>query len=96
MSFSFPIFIRTVIAILGSYAVGISASFGMIPISLWLLTNNVNDAIFIGMMCSYAFAFAAFIGCFSCKTVSHSIYMMVATGVFFMALYALFPVEVPS
>ncbi|MBM7071394.1 hypothetical protein JQC92_04980 [Shewanella sp. 202IG2-18] len=93
MSFSFPVFIRTLMAIFGGYAVGISASFGMIPISLWLFTDNVHDAIFIGLMCSYVFAFIAFIWCFSCKKTIHSVRVLVLAGIAFMAIYYLFPVE---
>ena len=96
MTFSFSVLLRTLVALLGSYAVGISASFGMIPVSLWLFTDNVHDAIYIGLMCSYVFAFIAFIWCFICKKTMHSIRNLSALGVVFITLYYCFPVEVIS
>ncbi|RLV60764.1 hypothetical protein D5018_05685 [Parashewanella curva] len=96
MTFSLPVFIRTLMAIFGGYGVGICASFGMIPVSLWLFTNNTHDAIFIGLMFSYLFAFMAFIWCFCCKNTVHCIRDIGLASVTLMGLYYLFPVEVMS
>ena len=94
MTFSFPVLLRTIMAILGGYAVGISASFAMIPVSMLLFTNNAHDAVFIGLMLSYVFAFVAFIWCFSCEKAIHSVRDLVLVNLAFISIYYLFPVEI--
>ena len=94
MTFSFPVLLRTIMAIFGGYAVGISASFAMIPVSMLLFTSNIHDAVFIGLMLSYVFAFAAFIWCFSCEKAIHSVRDLVLVNLAFISIYYLFPVEI--
>ncbi|MCL1078794.1 hypothetical protein D5R81_12785 [Parashewanella spongiae] len=91
MSFSTPIFIRVFTAIFGGYGVGIAGSLGMIPISLWLFTNNPHDAVYIGMMISYVFCFGAFIWCFCCKTATAAVRDTSLFSLSLLSLYWLFP-----
>ncbi|MGB0894824.1 MAG: hypothetical protein ACPGUD_10495 [Parashewanella sp.] len=94
MSFSFPVFIRMMMAFIGGYGVAVCSSLGMIPISLWLFTDNPHDAVYIGMMCSYLFYFIAVIYCFSCKTQVRAIIATLSSCAFFLAIYWLFPTGV--
>jgi len=94
MTFSLSVVIRVLIAVLGSYILGICASFGMIPLSLWCFTDNVHDAIYIGLMSSYVFAFIAFIWCFTCKSNRDAMRDLSILSVTFLTLYYCFPVEI--
>jgi hypothetical protein len=93
MTFSFLIFIRTIMATLGGYGVATCASLGMIPVSIWLFTDNPHDAVYISLMISYIVYFIAFIWCFSCKTAFASVRDLFSVAVIFLALFYLFPVE---
>lgn len=63
-AFSHEILIRTLVAFFGSYAVLVSSSFGIIPISMLLFTDEFYSAVYISSITSFIVAFSVFIWSF--------------------------------
>lgn len=93
-AFSYDILIRTLVAFFGSYAVLVSSSFGIIPISMLLFTDEFYSAVYISSITSFIFAFAMFIWSFFRERVSFLIIDVILICSLMSVIYYVFAMKI--